>query len=661
MSNYSIGLSGLDAAQRALDVIGNNIANAATEGYHRQRVNLSPAFSTQEGDVLFGGGVNIKSVTRMIDDLLEKEILRQQSSLEQLSQEFTTLRTVENTFGEFSTDSGGLNAAIDKFFNALQDLSAHPSEIIWQDQAVSEAKAMAGQFRTLAESLTKLETQIGLEADNIVESVNTLTSQIAELNYNIQRREITGARANNLRDQRDQSITELAKLVGIQTQIREYGIVDVSIAGLPVVMTAQSNDLEAGLDENGNLAISIVGASNYTTDIEGGKIGAFLLLKNDTLSDIHTKLDLLAGAIIEQINQYHVQGVGSEGSFSQLTGWTNTSGDLSDFSTVSAGYVYIRVTNTSTDAITRTAIPVLQDASSDTLTEIAAYITANVANVSASVNSSNQLTITAGTGYEFDFLPAVLPAPETGDIDFNGTTDPSVSLSGIYSGNSNDTLLFTVSGTGDVGVDTPLILTVTDIALNTIDTINIGSGYAAGETINVGNTGIKIALSMGDLVAADSFSIDVFADSDTSGLLSAAGINTFFSGYNASDIAVNSALSTTPGLVATASGGDKTDNVNVLRMAAVKNQAVTSLGSLTCGQYYRRLVTDIGQELSLKQVRQENAEIMMQNLATQQSEISGVNINDEAAALLIFEQMFQAMAKYLSTVQASIDTLMGLI
>ncbi len=76
MSNYSIGLSGLDAAQRALDVIGNNIANAATEGYHRQRVNLSPAFSTQEGDVLFGGGVNIKSVTRMIDDLLEKEILR---------------------------------------------------------------------------------------------------------------------------------------------------------------------------------------------------------------------------------------------------------------------------------------------------------------------------------------------------------------------------------------------------------------------------------------------------------------------------------------------------------------------------------------------------------------------------------------------------------
>ena len=76
MSDFSIGLSGLDAAQKALDVIGNNIANAATEGYHRQRIDFTPAYSLQEGSLSLGGGVDVKSITRVIDNLLEQEILK---------------------------------------------------------------------------------------------------------------------------------------------------------------------------------------------------------------------------------------------------------------------------------------------------------------------------------------------------------------------------------------------------------------------------------------------------------------------------------------------------------------------------------------------------------------------------------------------------------
>ena len=101
MANFNIGLTGLGAAQKALDVIGNNIANAATEGFHRQRIDLTPAYSSQHDTTLLGGGVNVKGITRMIDTLLEKEILRQQSVLEQVSQEFGTLRTIENTLGSF--------------------------------------------------------------------------------------------------------------------------------------------------------------------------------------------------------------------------------------------------------------------------------------------------------------------------------------------------------------------------------------------------------------------------------------------------------------------------------------------------------------------------------------------------------------------------------
>ncbi len=663
MSNFSIGISGLDAAKKALDVIGNNIANAATEGYHRQRIDFSPAYSSQQGSILLGGGVDVKSITRMIDNLLEQEILRQQSVLEQVSQEFGTLSTVENAFGELSTEEGGLNAAIDKFFNSLQDLTSHPGEIIWQNQIVSDAKAMADQFRTIGEFLSTLENQIQLEVENTVDSINTLTSQIAELNSKIESIQLRGGDANTMSDQRDQCISELSKLIGIQTLSRNYGVVDVSAGKIPLVMNAFANVLEAGLDESSSLGLSIAGSSNYITDIQGGKIGGLLSLKNELVSDIHTNLDSLATAIIQQINQYHVQGVGSEGSFSELTGWKNSSEDLSDFSTISDGTIYIRVINTDTGVITRESIAIDaddNDSGYDTLSEIATVISA-ITGLGASVNSSNQLTITADTGYQYDFLPAVLSSPETAAIDFNGTSDPTVAVSGIYTGSSNDTLTFTVSGTGNVGVKDSLTLIVKDSALNTIDTINIGSGYAAGDKIVVGNTGIKISLSTGDLADEDSFSIDVFANTDTSGVLATVGINTFFSGSAAVDIAVCSDISANPKRVATALGAEMTDNANAVRMADLKDVAISSLSSLTCGEFYRQLITDIGQQLSVKQMRQDNIEVMVLNLANQQSEVSGVDINDEAAQLLVYEQMFQAMAKYMNTINSSLSSIIELI
>ena len=207
MANYSIGISGLNAAQKAIDIIGNNMANAATPGYHRQRINLSPAYASQTSALVLGGGVNAESVTRLIDNLLEKEILREQSLLEQVSKEYTTLRTIENAFGELSTE-GGLNSAIDDFFNSLSDLSNHPGEVIWQNQVLSNAQFMASRFRTLGDYLSKLDNQIQMEAENIIVQANLLIDQIADLNKNIERIEISGASANNLRDQRDQCIAE---------------------------------------------------------------------------------------------------------------------------------------------------------------------------------------------------------------------------------------------------------------------------------------------------------------------------------------------------------------------------------------------------------------------------------------------------------------------
>ncbi len=169
--------------------------------------------------------------------------------------------------GELSTEDGGLNATIDRFFNSLQDLSAHPAETIWQNQIVSDAKAMAGEFRAIGEFLAALETRIGLEADNTIDSINTLVSHIAELNDKIETIEMAGGQANNIRDQRDRCISDLSELIGIQTIARKYGVVDVSVGGIPLVIGVSAYELESGLDENGDLGIAIAGTLNYATNV----------------------------------------------------------------------------------------------------------------------------------------------------------------------------------------------------------------------------------------------------------------------------------------------------------------------------------------------------------------------------------------------------------
>ncbi len=655
MDSYHIGISGILAAQKAFNVIGNNISNAATEGYHRQRINLSPANTTIVGDVLYGGGVNVDGITRMVDELLQNEIFKQQSSLGQISQELSTLRTIENALGELSTGSS-LSVAIDEFFGALQELSAHPNDAIWQNQVVSSAESMASQFRTMGEFLTSLEENIKLEADNITEQINLLTGRIAELNSYIENQEGSGGQAGNLRDQRDQCISKLSELVSVDINVSDSGVVNLSVSSIPVVTGTTAVELETGYIEDLWLGVSITGTDNFNTTIQGGKLGGLISLRNTIISEIHTDLDDLATTIIQQINQCHVQGVGTDGSFTELVSRSISNENLASFEpSLSDGQLIIRVTNTETGEITRTAVPI--DVSSDTLSTVATAIS-DITGLTASVYNS-KLNIEADTNYEFDFLPAVLSEPV--DDTLTGSSPPTISLSGIYTGTENDTYGFTISGAGTVGNGNLELEVRNDSgAGDLIAVVNIGDGYAAGDKIEVAN-GIRIAVGMGDFGIADNFDVDVYANTDTSGLLVGAGINTFFSGSSAMDMAVNADIIESPGRVATALGADMTDNTNATRMADIQNQAQTDLDSLTPGEFYRQLTTEIGQDLSVKQMRYDNIESIIQNLMNQQSETSGVNINDEAAQMLVFEQMFRAMGKYLNSIQTSITSLMEIV
>jgi flagellar hook-associated protein 1 FlgK len=652
MSDLYIGISGIQVALKALEVVGNNLANAATEGYHRQEVVIEALPSNKSAGVQIGGGALVAALRRQLNDVVEKEILRQQPLLAGVSQELDTLESVEGVFGDLS--SKGLGTSLDEFFNVLSELATQPTSPILRDQVVWAADSVAIQFHNISDALTRTKANLDAEASNLVDQVNNLTSEVADCNGRIRELYYRGAVDNNLLDSRDQAVSRLTELLGVQVTPYGDGTVSLMAGGTALVIRDKASQIALGHTPDGNRCLTLAGAENASIQIDGGRLGATLNLINHTLPDLLDNLNTLAREIIQGINQVHVQGVGTAGSFDQLEGWRVNSGDLSAWDPpLTNGVVQVRITNTATGVTVRRSVAV--DPSTDTLDDVAARFEA-LDGVKASVIDS-RLRLEAESGYRFDFSAALLPQPSSGGL--TGAAQPT--LSGAYAGTANQALTFTVVGAGgDVGVTDGLVVRVTNESGDLLATLNVGLGYAAGDALDVAD-GIHVAFSAGDLKAGETFGVDAIADADTSDFLAGAGLNAFFRGNSAANINIMDDLRSSSARLATAAGADTTDNVNARRMAAVGDTARESLDGATPGDCFLRIVTGVGQQVSLRQGRRDGFDQALQQLSKQRDEASGVDINDEAAQLLIYQQLFQSMAKYMTAVDQSIQTLFAVV
>ncbi|MCP4377245.1 MAG: flagellar hook-associated protein FlgK [bacterium] len=653
MGSYAIGLSGLRVAQQMIDLTSTNIANATTEGYHRQEAIISPVILNTYSGVGIGGA-EISAVRRNINSLLEVEIANQQGVLSQTSEELDVLRAIEAAFGEVG--SGGLSDAIDNFFNSLTELAGDPNNEAMRVQAVWAGDALAGEFRNLGTFLQVMDTQIRDQTEEGVREFNSLTAKINDLTDEMAVIELRGGSNNILRDQRDQAVMELSKLADVRVAGMDDAQVEslrVSAWGIPVVTRTSSIEIESYIDNDGDLSVGVLDSGVYQSGARGGKIGAMLAVKNDILSDLRTNLDALANEVITAVNDIHIQGVGSNGSFSELTGITVDSGAFSGWSApITDGSFYVRVTDTSTNAVTRTKVDV---ATTDTVSDISTLID-GITGVSTSIGNS-ALTIAADAGYKFDFMPAVLPTPTSSTI--AGTSVPTIS--GLYSGTTNQTYTCTVVGTGDVGVATSLSLEVRDGSNQLMRTMNIGQGYAAGDLLEI-DSGIDVALTSGGFVNGDVFTVQALADSDTSGFLGAAGINSLFSGTSAANMAVRSDILDDPtGRFACSIGAAMTDSVNVDHMINIGDVTRSALSDKSVQDYYRNIVVGVGQSVSIREAKKIGLDNVVTQLESQRENISGVDINEEAAKLISLERMYQGMARVIAAQDKALGVLMDLL
>lgn len=654
MSGYDIGISGLTTAQRAIDVIGNNIANAGTEGYHRQRVDIVPADETYYGDTLIGQGANVARVNRLYSRMLEAEITSQNSSLAMSNRKLDALQIIENSFGELASE--GLSTSLDNYFEAMHEMSTAPDNAVLQNKVVRAAESLTYEFRRMGTFLGRMEEDLNIEARQLSDQVNDYGVQIARLNDDITRIELRGASAGNMRDDRDLLVNKLAELANIRVR-EENGMYNIVIGQTPLVVKTLTTPIQVDLfSDNGELKLGIAaeGATNFSPSISGGELGAVLELRNELLPDYLDKLDTLAQTIAVETNKQHIQGVGVNGSFTDLSGWVMSTQQLSEMEpTVQDGTVYVRVTD-STGNTVRHEVSI--DAAVDTLSDVATKFN-SIAGFSGCGVVGSQLVLQADSGYTYDFQAGIPPEVTPGGIPL-GTSTPE--LSGVYKGDTNQIYTCSVSGTGGIGLVGGPQVTVTNGAGQVVASFDVGQGYEAGTKLFIDN-GISLSFSPGDLNDTSTFTFETLADSDTSGVLAATGINCLFIGTSAATMGVKGEVVDDPGCLAITGGGADMNGSVILAMAEVGSTKYSSTLNLTPEHFYQNLTADIGQDVSGSNIKLDNSNSIMKHLLQQQSDVSGVDINIEATQLMVYERLFQAMSQYLSTVNDSLETLMMII
>ncbi len=653
MSALSIGLSALDVNQRLLDLTGQNVANASTAGFHRQVAEL--AERTDGTNV--GSGVDLTRVNRLIDSVLEQALNRSSSATGNVNSQLQTMQQVENLL---SPTSGSLNDLLQSFFDAADRLSSQPDAGTLRQGLISTAQQLTDTFNATARELASLKNDVNSSISQAVDSINSLAPRIADLNSQIERITLQGSQPNDLMDQRDQLISQMAATVGVQTVDEGFGQVGVIAGGVPVVLGTKAFALQAANDPAMNTTVIRAAGTSTPLTIQDGQLAGLLQLRNKSLPDVQQQVDQLAQALIRGMDQLHATAIPLTGAFSLLAGQRavrNPSVPLAQAGLAfppQAGTLYVTVTNQATGARTLTAVSV--DPATQGLQDVATALTA-VPHMQAVVDSStNTLRVLAGPGYTFDFAGRLPTVPQTSTL--SGTATATVG--GTYNGTTNDRFTYTVVGSGTVGVTAGLQLQVHNSSGQLLGSYNIGQGYAPGDALATAN-GVTVKLATGTVNDGDTFATDVVATPDTAGILPALGLNSFFQGSDAASVSVRPDVASDPDQLAVSRSGDPGDGGALVQVAALRDAPLLAGGQQSLQEFFAALASQTGATVKDLTSRQSTQDSITQRLQAQQQSVSGVDTNEELVRMLQFQRAFQVASRYVSVINTTYDALVQIL
>jgi flagellar hook-associated protein 1 FlgK len=315
-----VGASALRAAQQLLDTAAHNVANANTAGYTRQRVRLVaappytyPAFNRTGLPGQIGTGVNVVAITRIRDNFLDLQVQTQLGLQGQWDARQQELNKIEAIFPEPS--DSGLGNTLSKYWDAWQDIAADPTSTAARSALTEQAQALATDLNRDATQLRLIASGIDAQVTDKVRTINDLATQIATLNGQIQRVQVTGDNANDLLDQREQLLEQLSQIVPATVLTRADGTINVLIGGTDLVNNVYTRQVSIQTDANGHAQPVWADGSAFAPP--SGALKALVDVRDKDLAGYQAQLDALAQGVADATNALHERGVDAYGNLGQ--------------------------------------------------------------------------------------------------------------------------------------------------------------------------------------------------------------------------------------------------------------------------------------------------------------------------------------------------------
>src|SRR5579862_3148830 len=306
----SVALSGLRAQQGALEITANNVANANTPGYSRERPDLVEGDPLVTDSLTLGSGVILQKAEGLRDPILE---LRLDQETQQQGRFDATVSTMQQVQVMFNGNGDDLGTQSTNFFNSLQQLSGNPSDLSQRQGVLTAAGNLATAFHTTVANLQSQRDNLDLSVGQTVDQINLYTTQIAQLNAQISGLQNLHQNADTFIDQRNNVIRELSGLIDVAEVQSNGGLTVTTTSGTPLVAEQQSFSLETQLDASGVNRIFAQGV-DITSKITGGKLAGILDARDQEIPQLLSDLDTLASGLTSSLNAAHQAGFDLSGA-----------------------------------------------------------------------------------------------------------------------------------------------------------------------------------------------------------------------------------------------------------------------------------------------------------------------------------------------------------
>ncbi len=623
MSSLGIGTSALLAFQRALNVTSHNIANSTTEGYSRQRVDLTARQPQFIGNGFLGKGTQVSGIERIADQFIERQLRSATSANEEYAVYYDFARRVDSLLAD---PDSGLSPGLQRFFNSVQDVINDPTATAARQVMITEADSLVDRLKFLDNRLNEQRELLNGQISTTVQEINGITENLAQLNTDIVSASARGTRSpNDLLDQRETLLRDLAERVEISTFTQDNGAINVFIgSGQGVVIGNQAVKLtpESQSEDPRQVGVSLVASGGSKIDlsniISGGRLGALLDMRSSVLDESQNALGRIAIGLAQEFNNQHKLGFDLDGNLGK------------DFFKVPEPEVLAG--RNAADGV-----PIVE-----------------VTDISVLTTDDYRL--------RFDGSDWVLRREPGGQL-VNVSVDPgapveieglTIDLSGVTDAQKGDSFLIRPTRTAAQQFDT-LISDPREIAASRgVNAIANPANTAEGSpvlqvtdanelvegnyTLSFDGTDWTLTDPDGDPLPLPS-GIDGL-DIDLDGITNPADGDFF-------DIQVR------PGTVG--------DNGNALDLAALQDKLLLDGGKATFEGGYNTLIAEVGTKTRRAEVASQAQERLLAEAQGQRDSLSGVNLDEEAANLVRYQQAYQAAAQVIAVTSSLFDTLLSVV